>query len=96
MTLDRAGSYSGGRRENLVRFSQIGRVLVRHGFGFVFDVRRDRRERRGIEELLAPNFAVRLRRALDDLGTAAELFSSQGDEVNAERARAVMRALQAI
>ena len=68
MTLDHAGSYSGGRRENLARFSQIGRVLVRHGFGFVFDVRRDRRERRGVEELLAPNFAVRLRRALDDLG----------------------------
>ena len=83
MTLDRAGSYSGGRRENLVRFSQIGRVLVRHGFGFVFDVRRDRRERRGIEELLAPNFAVRLRRALDDLGPTfvkfGQLLSTRSD-----------------
>ena len=83
MTLDHAGSYSGGRRENLARFSQIGRVLVRHGFGFVFDVRRDRRERRGIEELLAPNFAVRLRRALDDLGPTfvkfGQLLSTRSD-----------------
>ena len=83
MTLDRASSYSGGRRENLARFSQIGRVLVRHGFGFVFDVRRDRRERRGIEELLAPNFAVRLRRALDDLGPTfvkfGQLLSTRSD-----------------
>jgi len=59
---------SGSRWENLVRFSQIGRVLVRHGFGFVFDVRRERREKRGAEEVLAPNFGVRLRRTLDDLG----------------------------
>jgi ubiquinone biosynthesis protein len=83
LTLDHAGSYSGGRRENLARFSQIGRVLVRHGFGFVFDVRRDRRERRGIEELLAPNFAVRLRRALDDLGPTfvkfGQLLSTRSD-----------------
>ena len=83
MTLDRASSYSGGRRENLARFSQIGRVLVRHGFGFVFDVRRDRRERRGVEELLAPNFAVRLRRALDDLGPTfvkfGQLLSTRSD-----------------
>ena len=83
MTLDRAGSYYGGRRENLVRFSQIGRVLVRHGFGFVFDVRRDRRERRGTEELLAPNFAVRLRRALDELGPTfvkfGQLLSTRSD-----------------
>jgi ubiquinone biosynthesis protein len=83
LTLDRASSYSGGRRENLARFSQIGRVLVRHGFGFVFDVRRDRRERRGVEELLAPNFAVRLRRALDDLGPTfvkfGQLLSTRSD-----------------
>ena len=80
---DRADSYSGGRRENIVRFSQIGRVLVRHGFGFVFDVRRDRRERRGVEELLAPNFAVRLRRTLDDLGPTfvkfGQLLSTRSD-----------------
>jgi ubiquinone biosynthesis protein len=80
---DRARSYSGGRRENIVRFSQIGRVLVRHGFGFVFDVRRDRRERRGVEELLAPNFAVRLRRTLDDLGPTfvkfGQLLSTRSD-----------------
>ena len=56
------------RTGNLRRFSQISRVLVRHGFGFVFDVRRDRRERRGVQEFLAPNFGVRLRRTLDDLG----------------------------
>ena len=83
MTLDHAGSYAGGRRENLARFSQIGRVLVRHGFGFVFDVRRDRRERRGVEELLAPNFAARLRRALDDLGPTfvkfGQLLSTRSD-----------------
>jgi ubiquinone biosynthesis protein len=53
---------------NLRRFSQIGRVLVRHGFGFVFDVRRDRREKKGLQEFLAPNFGVRLRQTLDDLG----------------------------
>jgi len=53
---------------NFRRFSQISRVLVRHGFGFVFDVRRDRREKKGLQEFLAPNFGVRLRRALDDLG----------------------------
>ncbi len=57
-----------GRSGNLRRFSQISRVLVRHGFGFVFDVRRDRRERKGLQEFLAPNFGVRLRRTLDDLG----------------------------
>jgi len=78
-----SGSYSGGRRENIVRFSQIGRVLVRHGFGFVFDVRRGRRERRGLEELLAPNFGVRLRRTLDDLGPTfvkfGQLLSTRSD-----------------
>jgi ubiquinone biosynthesis protein len=53
---------------SLRRFSQIGRVLVRHGFGFVFDVRRDRRQKKGLQEFLAPNFGVRLRQTLDDLG----------------------------
>ncbi|MBD0354179.1 MAG: hypothetical protein ICV58_03270, partial [Rubrobacteraceae bacterium] len=48
---------------NVRRFFQIGRVLVRHGFGFVFDIRRERREKRGLQELLAPNFGVRLRRS---------------------------------
>ena len=63
------GELSRTRRSgNLRRFSQISRVLVRHGFGFVFDVRRDRREARGLQQLLAPNFGVRLRRTLDDLG----------------------------
>jgi ubiquinone biosynthesis protein len=56
------------RTGNLRRFSQIGRVLVRHGFGFVFDVRRERREKKGLQEFLAPNFGVRLRQTLDDLG----------------------------
>ena len=73
----------GGRRENLLRFSQIGRVLLRHGFGFVFDVRRDRREKRGLEELLAPNFGARLRRTLDDLGPTfvkfGQLLSTRQD-----------------
>ena len=68
MTENRSVYPSGSRWENLARFSQIGRVLVRHGFGFVFDVRRERREKRGAEEVLAPNFGVRLRRTLDDLG----------------------------
>lgn len=58
----------GTRTGSLRRFSQISRVLVRHGFGFVFDVRRDRRESKGLQEFLAPNFGVRLRRTLDDLG----------------------------
>ncbi len=66
-----------------MRFSQIGRVLLRHGFGFVFDVRRDRREKRGLEELLAPNFGVRLRRSLDDLGPTfvkfGQLLSTRQD-----------------
>ncbi len=56
------------RSGNLLRFSQISCVLVRHGFGFVFDLRRDRREKKGLQELLGPNFGVRLRRTLDDLG----------------------------
>jgi ubiquinone biosynthesis protein len=56
------------RSGNVRRFSQISRVLVRHGFGFVFDVRRDRREKKGVQEFLAPNFGVRLRLTLDDLG----------------------------
>ncbi|MCA1718170.1 MAG: AarF/ABC1/UbiB kinase family protein [Actinobacteria bacterium] len=77
--------YSGSRRENLVRFSQIGRVLIRHGFGFVFDVRRGRREKRGIEELLAPNFGVRLRRTLEDLGPTfvkfGQLLSTRSDVI---------------
>ena len=66
-----------------MRFSQIGRVLLRHGFGFVFDVRRDRREKRGLEELLAPNFGIRLRRTLDDLGPTfvkfGQLLSTRQD-----------------
>jgi ubiquinone biosynthesis protein len=77
--------YSGSRRENLVRFSQIGRVLVRHGFGFVFDVRRGRREKRGVEELLAPNFGARLRRSLEDLGPTfvkfGQLLSTRSDVI---------------
>jgi ubiquinone biosynthesis protein len=62
------GIPSATRPGNLRRFAQISRVLVRHGFGFVFDVRRDRREKKGLQEFLAPNFGVRLRRTLDDLG----------------------------
>jgi ubiquinone biosynthesis protein len=68
---------------NLRRFSQIGRILVRHGFGFVFDVRRERREKRGLQELLAPNFGVRLRQSLDDLGPTfvkfGQLLSTRSD-----------------
>lgn len=79
----RVGPLPGGRRENLLRFSQIGRVLLRHGFGFVFDVRRDRREKRGLEQLLAPNFGIRLRRTLDDLGPTfvkfGQLLSTRQD-----------------
>src|SRR4028119_1968553 len=59
---------AGTRAGSLRRFAQISRVLVRHGFGFVFDVRRDRRENKGFQEFLAPNFGVRMRRSLDDLG----------------------------
>jgi ubiquinone biosynthesis protein len=66
--VDNRGLSRAGRLGNLRRFSQISRVLVRHGFGFVFDVRRDRREKKGLQEFLAPNFGVRLRRTLDDLG----------------------------
>ena len=79
----RVEPYSSGRRENLARFSQIGRVLIRHGFGFVFDVRRGRREKRGLEELLTPNIGVRLRRTLDDLGPTfvkfGQLLSTRSD-----------------
>ncbi|HEU4494540.1 MAG TPA: AarF/ABC1/UbiB kinase family protein [Rubrobacteraceae bacterium] len=68
---------------NLRRFSQIGRVLVRHGFGFVFDVRRDRREKKGLQEFLAPSFGVRLRQTLDDLGPTfvkfGQLLSTRSD-----------------
>ncbi len=78
-------AFSGSRRENLARFSQIGRVLVRHGFGFVFDVRRGRREKRGVEELLAPNFGVRLRLTLEDLGPTfvkfGQLLSTRSDVI---------------
>jgi ubiquinone biosynthesis protein len=68
---------------NLRRFSQIGRVLIRHGFGFVFDIRRERREKKGLQELLAPNFGARLRRSLDDLGPTfvkfGQLLSTRSD-----------------
>jgi ubiquinone biosynthesis protein len=71
------------RTGNLRRFFQIGRVLVRHGFGFVFDVRRERREKKGLQEFLAPNFGVRLRRTLDDLGPTfvkfGQLLSTRAD-----------------
>jgi ubiquinone biosynthesis protein len=82
-TLDPAGFGAAGHRGNLARFSEIGRVLVRHGFGFVFDVRRDRREKKGLQEFLAPNFGVRLRRTLDDLGPTfvkfGQLLSTRSD-----------------
>lgn len=71
------------RTGNLARFSQISRVLVRHGFGFVFDLRRDRVQRKGFQELFAPNFGVRLRQALDDLGPTfvkfGQLLSTRSD-----------------
>lgn len=67
---------------NLRRFSQIGRVLARHGFGFLFDVRRDRRE---FTETLTPNIGVRLRRALEDLGPTfvkfGQLLSTRSDVI---------------
>ncbi len=56
---------------------------MRHGFGFVFDVRRERREKKGLQEFLAPNFGVRLRRSLDDLGPTfvkfGQLLSTRSD-----------------
>ncbi|HET7479138.1 MAG TPA: AarF/ABC1/UbiB kinase family protein [Rubrobacteraceae bacterium] len=71
------------RTGNLARFSQIGRVMVRHGFGFVFDVRRDRRDKKGLQEMLGPNFGVRLRKTLDDLGPTfvkfGQLLSTRSD-----------------
>jgi len=71
------------RPGNLRRFTQINRILLRHGFGFVFDVRRDRREKKGLQEFLAPNFGIRLRRALDDLGPTfvkfGQLLSTRSD-----------------
>lgn len=71
------------RTGNLARFSQISRVLVRHGFGFVFDLRRGRLEQRGFQEIFAPNFGVRLRRTLDDLGPTfvkfGQLLSTRSD-----------------
>ncbi|CAN5592914.1 AarF/ABC1/UbiB kinase family protein [soil metagenome] len=70
---------------NLRRFSQIGRVLFRHGFGFVFDTRRGRREKRGLQEMLAPNFGIRLRRTLEDLGPTfvkfGQLLSTRPDVI---------------
>ncbi len=68
---------------NLRRFSQISRVLVRHGFGYVFDLRRDRSSEKGFQEFLAPNFGARLRRALEDLGPTfvkfGQLLSTRSD-----------------
>ncbi len=68
---------------SIARFSQIGRVLARHGFGFVFDARRSRREQKGLQEFLAPNFGARLRRALEDLGPTfvkfGQLLSTRSD-----------------
>ena len=82
-TFSPAESGAAGPRGNLARFSEIGRVLVRHGFGFVFDVRRDRREKKGLQEFLAPNFGIRLRRTLDDLGPTfvkfGQLLSTRSD-----------------
>ncbi len=82
-----AGEPAGSGRSpgNLARFSQISRILLRHGFGFVLDVRRERRQRRGVQEVLAPNsnFGVRLRRALGDLGPTfvkfGQLLSTRSD-----------------
>lgn len=71
------------RAGNVRRFSQISRVLVRHGFGFVFDVRRGRRARLEGQNFLGPNFGVRLRRTLEDLGPTfvkfGQLLSSRSD-----------------
>lgn len=85
------------RVENLVRFSQIGRIFARHGFGFVFDVRRGQRARRGSEEVLGPNFGVRLRRALDDLGPTFVKFGqvlSTRSDLLPETVLAELRRLQ--
>ena len=81
--MDNGGLPPATRPGNLRRFSQIGRVLVRHGFGFIFDVRRERREKKGLQEFLAPNFGVRLRQTLDDLGPTfvkfGQLLSTRAD-----------------
>jgi ubiquinone biosynthesis protein len=81
--LANGGTPAVARSGNVRRLFQISRVLVRHGFGFVFDVRRDRRERKGVQEFLAPNFGVRLRRTLDDLGPTfvkfGQLLSTRSD-----------------
>ncbi|MGH3088189.1 MAG: ABC1 kinase family protein [Rubrobacteraceae bacterium] len=80
-----AGGRTTGAAGNLERFSQIWRVLFRHGFGFVFDARRGKREKRGLQEVLAPNFGVRLRRALEDLGPTfikfGQLLSTRPDVI---------------
>lgn len=74
------------RAGNLSRFSQIGRVLARHGFGFVLETRRDGQERVGEREVIAAsgeNFGRRLRRALEDLGPTfvkfGQLLSTRPD-----------------
>lgn len=81
--MQNAGRASVGRSGNLARFSQISRVFVRHGFGFVFDLRRDSSERKALQEILAPNFGIRLRRTLDDLGPTfvkfGQLLSTRSD-----------------
>ncbi|MGB3683248.1 MAG: AarF/ABC1/UbiB kinase family protein [Rubrobacteraceae bacterium] len=75
------GARSGPR--NLARFSQISRVLVRHGFGFIFDLRRGNSGQKALQEVLAPNFGIRLRRTLDDLGPTfvkfGQLLSTRSD-----------------
>ena len=72
-----------GRTGTFVRFSQISRVFVRHGFGFVFDVRRDRSDQKTLQDIVGPNFGIRLRRTLDDLGPTfvkfGQLLSTRSD-----------------
>jgi ubiquinone biosynthesis protein len=88
------------RAGNLSRFSQIGRILARHGFGFVLEARRDGNERAGEREVMAAsgeNFGRRLRLALEDLGPTfvkfGQLLSTRPDLLP-EGAVAELRKLQ--
>ena len=83
------------RSGNLRRFSQISRVLVRPWFRLRLRRQAGQEEKKGLQEFLAPNFGVRLRRTLDDLGPTFVKFGQVSPHARTYSRRSTLRAREA-